>query len=169
MITWPLQITGAICSTVADIENMAKISTDFEWHFTHNGQRCWHFKWSGQPTNKAYSIRCLIAWKSNGAICKYPKGLTYHWKKIGVKIIGNFKTINSVTVTIGDYQREPYPLFDYYLPGGITIDSKDKLSVACSFDWKVIGNIQEQVVLFNYTCTSDSLQNGGNRRQRRVA
>lgn len=30
MITWPLQITGAICSTVADIENMAKISTDFE-------------------------------------------------------------------------------------------------------------------------------------------
>lgn len=25
------------------------------------------------------------------------------------------------------------------------------------------------MVLFNYTCTSDSLQNGGNRRQRRVA
>lgn len=24
MITWPLQITGAICSTVADIENVAK-------------------------------------------------------------------------------------------------------------------------------------------------
>lgn len=25
------------------------------------------------------------------------------------------------------------------------------------------------MVLFNYTCTSDSLQNGGNKRQRRVA